>query len=189
MTNNCGHTKLTILEFPKFMDVLDNRWVEKIRTVFEKGITSIDIESNMDINFILENQGTPEVFDKYSASLKLEFGDTSYEDIENFIDSWGLAHALLPCFNELNVLYRDPKLGKEDDSSYMKVLYTLHNSDGDIEFAAMITDIIPVFSNEEDDDSDGSESNDITSENQFTFTCKVDQRDEVKEQAKELLKK
>lgn len=189
MANNGGHVKLTIVEFPKFMDALDNRWVEKIKTTFEKGFTSLDIEADMDFNFILENQETPEVFDEYSANLKLAFEDTSYEYIENFIDSWGFAHALLPCFNELNVLYRDPKFGKDDDVLYMKILYTLHNLDGDIEFAAMITDIIPVFSDDEKDDSGEAESNNNTAGNQFTFTCKVDQRDEIKEQAKKLLSK
>lgn len=106
-----------------------------------------------------------------------------YDDIDNYIEILGLACALLPCFDELNVLYRDPKLGKDDDSTYMKVLYTLHNLEGEIEFAAMITEMIPVFSNEEDD------SNDSESERPFNFTCKVNQSDEVKEQAKEILKK
>lgn len=185
MTNDYGYAKLTILEFPKFMDAMDKRWVDKIKNIFEKEFTSAEIEAQINFISIVEKreQEKRESSDKYHANFKLGFNDVIYDDIDNYIEIWGLACALLPCFDELNVLYRDPKLGKDDETTYMKVLYTLHDLEGEIEFAAMITEMIPVFSNEEDD------SNESEPKRPFNFTCKVNQSDEVKEQAKEILKK
>lgn len=65
----------------------------------------------------------------------------------------------------------------------MKILYTVHNEDSEIVFAAIVSEMIPEF---DDDEYDVIDSN---LEYSVTFKCNVDQRDEVKEQAKEIINK
>lgn len=52
-------------------------------------------------------------------------------------------------------------------------------------FAAIVSEMIPEF-NDDDDEYDVIDSN---LEYSVTFKCNVDQRDEVKEQAKEIINK
>lgn len=177
MEKSNNYTQLTILEFPRFMNIAEKKWVDKIRYLFENNFLSAELNTKQTHT----NEVDESVMD--NDTLKISFNGSVYEYIDNYIESWGVVYALTPGFDKLRVLFRNPELGEDTESLYMKILYTIHNVDGEIVFAAIVSEMIPEFN---DDEYDVFESN---LEYSVTFKCNIDQSDEVKEQAKEILNK
>lgn len=106
MEKSNNYTQLTILEFPRFMNIAEKKWVDKIRYLFENNFLSTELNTKQThINDVGES-----VMD--NDNLKISFNGSVYEYIDNYIESWGVVYDLTPGFDKLRVLFRDPELGK-----------------------------------------------------------------------------